>query len=246
MQLETTIILLLIILVSTYVQTIVGFGLGLIVVSAATAFNIVPIIFSAALVSFISCCHILVAMKGEWRRVDWRSAKMVVLGLIPGVFLGVQLLELLSHRSIELLRSILGIVVLLAAAVSLFSFRQYRSDPGPLRSILFGALGGLGGGMFSNSAAPIVYHMHKQKLPLLRIRNTLFVVFLVSTVTRISIISTKGHVDAELLTTVAMALPVIAATTFVAKKYPPQFGINRMRSISFGLLATMGVTLIVM
>ncbi len=242
---DTTLILLLIILVSTYVQTIIGFGLGLIVVSAATVFDIVPVIYSAALVSFTSFFHILVAMKGEWRRVDWRRAKMIIFGLIPGVFLGVQLLELLSHRSTELLKSILGIVVLLAAAVSLVSFRHYRSDPGPARSILFGALGGLGGGMFSNSAAPIVYHIHKQKLPFFLIRNTLLVVFLVSTLTRISIISTKGHVDAELLTTVAMALPVIAVTTYVAKKIPAPFSVFWMRGVSFGLLAIMGVSLIV-
>lgn len=245
MELETSVILLLILLVSTYVQTTVGFGAGLIVVSVATVFDIVPVIFSAALVSFTSFFHMLVAMQGEWRRVDWRQVKMIVAGLIPGVFVGVQLLDLLSRNSVDLLKYILGIVVLLAASVSLFNFRQYKYEPGPARSILFGAAGGLGGGMFSNSAAPIVYHLHKQNVPFSLIRNTLFVVFLVSTSTRIIIISAKGHVDAELLTTVAMALPVIAVTTYVAKKFPAPFSVIWMRRISFGLLAIMGVSLIV-
>lgn len=244
MQPETTFVLLLIILASTYIQTAVGFGFGLIVVSAATAFNIVPIIYSTALVSFTSCFHILAAMHGEWQCVDWRRTKMIIIGLIPGVFLGVQLLEFLSIKSIELLESILGVVVLLAAIVSLFKFRQHRGDSGCLQPILFGALGGLGGGMFSNSAAPVVFYLHKQKLPFDLIRNTLLAVFLVSTLTRISIISAKGHVNAELLVTIALALPVIAITTFIAKNNPPPFSVTWLRRVSFGLLAIMGVSLI--
>lgn len=244
MELETTVILLLILLVSTYVQTIVGFGAGLIVVSTATVFDIVPIVFSAAYVSFTSLFQMLVVMTGEWRKVNWRRVKLIVAGLIPGVFVGVQLLELLSRDSVELLKNILGIVVLLAAAVSLFSFRQYDRDPGPVRSVLFGAAGGLGGGMFSNSAAPIVYYLHKQKLPFSQIRNTLFVVFLVSTSTRIVFIATKGHLTPELLLTVAIALPAVAVTTVLAKKYPVPFSEQRMRQLSFGLLALLGVSLI--
>ena len=129
--------------------------------------------------------------------------------------------------------------------MSLFGFRPYKKEPGAARSILVGVIGGLGGGMFSNSAAPIVYHLHKQKMSFFLLRNTLFVVFLVSTLTRIIMITTKGDVSGELLVTVAMALPVVAITTLVAKKIPAPLSAIHMRQLTFGLLAIMGVSLMV-
>lgn len=241
---DTIAYLLLIVFVAAYVQSNVGFGIGLIVVSTATVFDVVPVIFSAALVSFTSCFHMLLAMKGEWRSVDWPRAKLLVIGLVPGVFVGVQLLDLLSQNSIDLLKAVLGVVVLLAATVSLLSFQQYKRDPGPLSTLLVGLLGGLGGGMFSNSAPPIVYHLHRQDMPFLFIRNTLFVVFLASTVTRISLITAKGDVDRELLLTVAVALPVIALSTWLAKKYSLPLGKEKLRKLTFVLLAIIGVSLL--
>lgn len=245
MQPDTVAILLLIVFVASYVQSNIGFGLGLIVVSTATVFDVVPVIFSAALVSFTSFFHMLLAMQGEWRRVNWKSARMIVIGLVPGVFIGVQLLDWLSQNSVDLLKAILGVVVLLAATVSLLSFRQYKRDPGPFRALLVGLIGGLGGGMFSNSAAPIVYHLHRQDMSFTLIKNTLFVVFLVSTVTRISLISVRGDVSAEILSAVVMALPVIAVAVWLARKRPVPLQNEQMRKLAFSLLAIMGVSLLV-
>jgi hypothetical protein len=164
--------------------------------------------------------------------------------VVPGVFAGVQLLDFMSLNSVTLLKSILGIVVLVAAVISLLKFRLYVREPGYARGILIGVMGGLGGGMFSNSAAPIVYHLHRERMPFTQIRNTLFAVFLVSTFTRIIIITAKGDVSADLLITVVIALPVIAVTALLTKKFPPTMDIATMRRFTFALLAIMGVSLI--
>ena len=80
MLLENVVALLLIIVVATYVQTTTGFGFGVLVVAASTAFNATSILFSAAIVSFASMLNIGFSLSGEWRHVDQRNLILLTVG----------------------------------------------------------------------------------------------------------------------------------------------------------------------
>jgi hypothetical protein len=60
-------------------------------------------------------------------------------------------------------------------------------------------------------------------------------------VPRILFISIQGHVTQDVMLTSLLAIPVIAITTFVAKKLPMPFGEQGMRRFSFGLLVAMAI-----
>ena len=236
--------LLLVIAIASYLQTLVGFSYGVIVVSAATLANIAPIQYSAAFVSLTSLFNIIIALKGNWENVDFRLGVLMAAGLIPGVLFGVVLLDYLSRHFVELLKLFLGLMVLVSAILSLIRFKPFKRKTALWMPITAGFLGGVGGGLFSSSSPPLVYYMYKLELPFQLVKNTLLFVFLVSTVSRIIFISVKGDLNSGLLVNVLFALPVIAVVTMLSKKIPTFLDHKRLKQLSFTVLVLMALALI--
>lgn len=243
-DIESSLILLLVIAIASYLQTLVGFSYGVVVISVATLINIAPIEYSAAFVSFTSFFNIVITLKGNWRKADFRLGAVMVAGLIPGVFCGVMLLDFLSRYFVEILKLILGLVVLVFSTLSLIKFKPFRNKKTLLMPIIAGFFGGLGGGLFSSSGPPLVYYIYRLALPFQVVKNTLLFVLFLSTTSRIIFISAKGDVDAGLLFNVLLALPVIGTVTLLSKKTPADWNQERLRQLSFMLLALMGIFMI--
>lgn len=245
MAVDLAVPLLLVVATACYLQTQIGFGFGLVVISGAMLLDLATIEFSAALVSFASLFNVLITLEGNWQKVDWSQGGWLAIGLVPGVMCGVLLLNFLSQHYVEVLEVILGTLVLITAL-----HNQRKLAPITCKTVAWmplsaGFLGGLGGGMFTTSSPPIVYYLYKINLDFECVKNTLLYIFLVSTVTRIGFITFRGDITPDLLFTVLAALPLIAIVTIVSKKVVLPFDQEVMRKLSFWVLALMGVVLVI-
>lgn len=245
MAAELVIPLLLVVAAACYLQTQIGFGFGLVVISGAMLLELATVEFSAALVSFASLFNVLITLDGNWQKVDWNQGGWLAAGLIPGVLCGVLLLGFLSEHHVEVLKIILGTVVLVIALQHQRKLVPIARETAAWMPLSAGFLGGVGGGMFTTSSPPVVYYLYKINLGFERVKNTLLYVFVVSTITRIVFITHRGDVTSELLLIVVAALPLIAVVTVASKKIVLPFDQEAMRRLSFFVLALMGVTLII-
>lgn len=108
MELPVLLAILATIAVGTYFQTVTGFGLGIIVIGLTVSLNLVSLPVIAAVVSIVTLFNCLVALMGKPLLGELKILVVLVIGIIPGVSMGVFLLDELSDSATNILRGLLG------------------------------------------------------------------------------------------------------------------------------------------
>lgn len=237
-------ILIAVIGAGSYFQTVTGFGLGMIVVGAASGFELAPLASIATLMSIVTLVNSATALPGILDHVDWRAVGAATLGVLPSVVAGVLVLECLSRSTSGILQLILGIVVLyggLSAAL--------RPAPLPQRSgnrgfFVSGVFGGLLSGMFGTSGPQLIFQFYRQPMTLMQIRCALIVVFTVTSAARVLYCASEGQIGSEIWMLSALSAPVVMLMTIAARHYPPPLSPVATRRLAFGVLMAIGGWLI--
>lgn len=131
MELPTLLAILAAIMIGTYFQTVTGFGLGIIVIGLTVSLNLVALPVIAAVVSIVTLFNCLVALVGKPLSGELKIMLALVAGIVPGVIAGVFLLDQLSDSATNILRGLLGIMIL-AAGLN-FMFKPKTLVMRPLR-----------------------------------------------------------------------------------------------------------------
>lgn len=243
-SLEGIAMLLAIIMVGTYFQTVTGFGLGIIVIGASTAFGLTSVAIMAAVVSLVTLANCAFALPGSTKCIEWKSVRLVVIGVLPGVVAGVVLLEYLSHSAASVLQCLVGVMIVYSGLNFMLrpSVRAERS--GDTSFFVSGFSSGLTGGLFGMAGPPLVYQFYRQPFDITTIRNMLLVVFACTSASRSVFVGVQGQLSAEILFLTAVSLPIVTLTTYLGRRFPPPFSAETMRRIVFGLLMVIGSYLI--
>lgn len=244
METPTLLVLILILAVASYFQTVTGFGLGMIVMGATSGMGLVPVGTVAAVVSLVTLANSMVALPGRTRDIDWRAARAATLGILPAIVGGVLLLDYLSATAASVLQLLLGIVIIQGSIG--FALRPVQLDE---RSSDFsfaasGFFSGLSGGLFGVAGPPLIFQFYRQPMDTVAVRNMLLLLFSVTSATRSLYLGVQGRLDAEIWTLVGFAVPVVALATFVGRRYPPPLPARTMRRIVFTVLILIGAYLV--
>jgi hypothetical protein len=169
---------------------------------------------------------------------------LVVVTGLPALLTGYFLLEWLADKRIDLLRLLLG-------AVIIFSSVQLARRPDPLAChsgkssvLFFGGLAGLMGGLFSTAGPPLVYHFYRQPMAIERVRETLVTIFALNASFRLGIVALSGDIPTGRVWLGAGAIPVVMVATHAARRWPPPILATKTRRIVFVLLFLSGVALV--
>jgi uncharacterized membrane protein YfcA len=230
---------------ASYFQTVTGFGLGMIVIGAASGLNLAPVASVAAVVSLVTLANSAIALPGKLHHVDWRAVRAATLGLLPSVGAGVLLLGYLSGGASGILQFLLGAVILyggLGAALRPAPLERRSDDRG---FFLSGVSGGLLSGMFGISGPPLVFQFYRQPMSLVEIRCALIVIFAATAVIRTVFSAWEGQLDRAIWVQSALAVPIVALATIAARRYPPPISGVATRRIAFGVLVGIGCYLMV-
>ena len=134
-------------LVAALIQGTIGFGYAVLAVPVLSLVDPrlapVPQILTALPLS-------VWAFLREWRAVDWRGAFWVLLGRIPGGFLGALLLTLSTQRTLDFL---IGLSVLVAVVMLSLELRVKRSPWVDFGAGVFGTVSGYISGISGPSIA---------------------------------------------------------------------------------------------
>ena len=111
MNIEILLAFLAIVAVSTYFQTITGFGLGMIVMGAASGLDLMPVAMIAAVNSMLSLANSAFALPGALHHIDWRITRAVLYGMLPAMVAGVLVLNYLDSYAL-ILKLLLGLAII--------------------------------------------------------------------------------------------------------------------------------------
>lgn len=228
----------------SYIQTVTGFGLGLIVMGTVTLIGIAPIEFSSIVVSMLALTNSMLALFKQHHSVHRPSWMLIIAGLLPGVMLGVFLLEHFSAHATNALRMLLGVFIISSGLIMMYKpHPKTKLDSRP-QFFLIGIIGGIFGGLFSTAGPPIVYQFYRQPLSIAVIRTTLLAVFIVANFFRIVFIGIKGDIDWPVMHLTLYCIPVVALLTLFGRKFRPPLSDLAMRRMAFGLLILLGTMLL--
>ncbi|GEA10005.1 sulfite exporter TauE/SafE family protein [Alteromonas sp. KUL49] len=244
-MLDVDLILLLgLVSIATLIQSLTGFGFGLLVMSTFTAFNLLPITSTALLVCVLSVFNSLeLAYRGR-HHVDGITVKRILIAAFPSILVGFWLLEWLSSAHISALKLTLGMCILVATGLLLVKKSVKTQQSAPFSFYLAGSLGGLLGGLFATSGPPVVYHLYRQPWELEQIKCTLLMVFSISATTRILLVPFGTWPELTTLYTIALGIPVVIVSTRLARKVAPKVNIMWVRKSAIVLLMLSGVSLV--
>lgn len=236
---------LAIIAVGSFVQALSGFALSLIVLGAVTVLNLAPIAFTAAVVSIVSLLNGLLVLREQYRDIHWKILVLIGIGLVPGVALGLEILHHLGEYSPDLLKNILGAVLLSAGFLLTLNPHPHTTMAKPHWNLWVGISGGILGGMFSTSGPPIVFYLYRQPLAILVVRSTLLAIFVVSTIARIGFLGLNQELGTDVLQVGLLAFPVVLITARLGARQTERMPPLLMRRFAFGLLMALGLFLLV-
>lgn len=240
----TLLTFLALVVVGSYVQTVTGFAVALIITGGATALDLVPVAFSANVVSFIALANTAVAVHRNHAHVDVKILLYASLGVFVLSGVGLAILHLLSSRSMDLLEMLLGIVILGSGALLMIHPHPLkRVSPDPVHFIA-GGFGGLLSGMLGAGGPALVIHLYRQPLPFPVVRTTLLAILGIMPLIRIGMEVFNGNIDGPVIRLSLICIPVTVLSTLLARRFPPPVSDETMRRLAFGLLCILGVSLI--
>jgi uncharacterized membrane protein YfcA len=242
-SLWTHAIFLVLVAGAVYAQALTGFALALILLGVIGATNLVPLTDAVDASMVIGFCT-------AWTFLYRRRALHVERVLFPllatsavGIAVGALLLFWLAGTAYQVLRLVLGASIV-ACALSLWrAARPLPAMSSPLVYAFTGSIAGLLAGMFSASGPPLVYLLYRQPKPLAWIRDSLMVIFGLSTTLRLVIVVSSGRFSLLSLQLAAEALPVVFAVTFHAARHPSPLSPKLLRGLVCALLIGTGLSM---
>ena len=226
-------------------QTLTGFALGLVVMGGIGLTDVMPLPDAAVLVSVFTLVNAIQVLRKGWRDVAWNEFRAIIAASLVALVVGFWLLGVLVKASLDWLKLILGFAIVLSSL-------QLAMRPAPLAKrspigsfAFFGVVAGLMGGLFSTSGPPLVYHLYRQPLRLVTIRETLVAVFAVNAATRLAVVTASGALPGAGFWWILVVVPAVIVFTFAARRWPPPLSPLAMRRVAFFLLLASGLSLAV-
>jgi len=232
------------VVVASACQNLTGFAFGLIFVGLAGALHLMPIADAANVAGLLSLVNGLVYLRSHPFEPRWDLLKPILASSLLGVLGGLALLHWLSGDSVRVLRMLLGVTIMACAVMLLLQKQQRATLSGKLANWVAGLLSGLLGGLFSTSGPPMVYHLYRQPLSPVLVRQCLMVMFLANVVLRLGIVIPAGELSLSSLITAAVAVPVVAGVTWLLVKFPPPLSTRMLQWMVCSLLLIAGVSML--
>ncbi|WP_421132789.1 TSUP family transporter [Alteromonas sp. A079] len=236
--------LLATIAVATFIQSLTGFGFGLIVVSILTVFNLLPLTATAFLISALSIINSAELAVRNTSHIQKTAARHILYAGLPFIVVGFILLEWLSTSEAGLLKTLLGVFILLATVSLLIKKQKQTHESGALSFFVSGAFAGVLGGLYSTFGPPVVYQIYRQPWHIEQVKATLLCVFSITSLIRLLIIPFGTWPALDTFYVAITAIPVVLIFTKLARKASPFINHNVIRRFSISLLATSGLLLL--
>jgi uncharacterized membrane protein YfcA len=235
--------LLLLAGLAAYMQTLTGFALGLVMMGGVGLSGLLPLPDAAVLVSVLTLVNAFQVLRKGWRDIAFGEFRVIVATSLVALFVGYWLLGLLAQASLDWLKLTLGIVIVVSSLQLAMRREVLAVKSGRPSFAFFGAIAGLMGGLFSTSGPPLVYHLYRQPLALVTIRETLVAVFAVNSLVRLGVVAGTGDLPGGNFWWALLAIPAVVLATFAARRWPPPLSTQAMRRIAFALLLLSGLSL---
>ncbi|MDH1252211.1 sulfite exporter TauE/SafE family protein [Comamonas thiooxydans] len=229
---------------AAFCQNLTGFAFGLIFVGVAGATGLMNIADAANVACLLSIINGISYMRAYRFEPDWVMLKPMLISSVLGVVGGVLLLHWLSGNTLNGLRMLLGLVIVLCAMLLLMQKKALDQPSGPVSMWVAGVSSGLLGGLFATPGPPMVYHLYRQPLDRMLVRHCLFAMFVSCSLLRAAMVAVEGQLNWAVMGWTALAFPVVTGVTWWSARHPPAWPKRLVEWLVCGLLILSGASLL--
>lgn len=227
--------------IGSYFQALTGFALGIVVIAGTVALDVGTVPVVAVALSILSLSNVSVVLFKHLDDIDLIAAGWIMVGVIPGLMLGVMALNTLSVNFTNILYALAGCMIISAGIVTFIRPRP-RTNPSSIGGFtLAGLISGVFGGLFSIAGPPLVYHYYRQPLPVQTIRATLLAIFATLSSARLIVVAVVSPQDLEGIKLGLVGIPVVILFSWLCIRFPPRISTLKIRRLTFGALILAGV-----
>jgi len=232
---------LLAVFVGSYVQSVAGFAMGMIIVAVAGGLRLLDVPTLTAVISLLTILNVCLALRGQTHFVHKQLFTWLALGQVPAIYFGLHLMTWLDGNTRWILELCLGVFITVGGLSMSLKPHPWPHVSGPMGTWLTGVSGGLVGGMFSASGPVLGWFGYSQPLKLATIRATLLACFVLTTGTRTLLVGVDGGLTDRVLGFAAAGLPVVFLGTWLGRNFAPPVSEETIKRGAYLLLLTMGV-----
>lgn len=197
---------------ATLVRSTFGFGESLVAVPLFCL--VMPVNAAVPLSVLISVLVALVVVVQDHRQIEIKSARGLILWALPGIPLGV---ALLTYGNEALLKTGLGLLLILYAAYALRSKQEFRVSYPKVWLALCGFLSGVLGGAFGINGPPLAVYGKLCGWDAPKFRATLQAYFLPASLLGLLGYLLKGLISKAVIFNFALALPAAIPAIFLGR-----------------------------
>jgi uncharacterized membrane protein YfcA len=235
---ETTLLVLAVLFLATFVRSALGFGEALVAVPLLAL--VMPVQIAAPLSVLVSITVAAIVVIQDWRNIHMRSAGWLVLSTLFGIPLGLLILKTVSE---SVIKGILGVFIMAFALYSLAGRNPHQLHDERLAP-LFGFSAGILGGAYGMNGPPLVVYGVLRRWTPAQFRATLQGYFLIA-----SMVGMAGYALTGLWTrTVSgyflLSLPLALAATFLGRALHRRLSGSRFLICVHAGLALIGALLL--
>ena len=237
---EHTAYVLAVIFLATMVRSTLGFGEALVAVPLLALR--IPVAVAAPLAVAASILVAAGNLVADWRHVEIRTARGLILSALCGLPVGIYVLRVLDDRVVKLL---LGAIII---AIAIYSLRR-RSEPtvrpdNRFWMIVAGLASGVLGGAYGMNGPPLaIYGAHRGWTPR-QFRATLQGYFIVASLAGLIGYAAAGLWSATATHYLLLSLPSIAGAILLARLINRKTDGKRFFRIVYGVMMVIGAVLI--
>lgn len=228
-----------------FFQAFTGFGAGIFIVGILSlTLDPKTVIVSSAPINLIGTLFMAFLLMRRVRP-NWRVLGTLILGSVPGIFLGGKLLLLLERDTLKL---IIGLFILSLGLYDLLvqkgSLRRFKLERGLITGAGAGFMGGFFAGLIGMGGPPPVVYLNQVLDDVEEFKSTLTLFFTSNIIFRLLAYGVQGgleFIEASLVVSAALAVPLgILSGLYTSRMIKPQ----RLKEIiSFSVLF-LGIMLI--
>ena len=240
MELYQLILIILVLLLASFVQSVTGFGLGIlamIFLPSLMLFKEANVLCS--MMSIVTSGLVVLAM---YRNINWKNLLFPLAGNLFANYFGVSFVKQTDSRILMLL---FGIVLVLLSICFFFFSGKSKIKPTWYAGLSCGILSGILTALFSSGGPPVVIYFMQSEESTDRYLATISAYFVLSNVIAVCMKAASGFVTKNVLIAFLFGLFGMYAGSLLGKKTRDKANASVIRKAVYGFMAVSGVINIV-
>ena len=227
-----------IILLSSFVRSAIGFGMGLIAMPLLGL--IMNISVATPMLALSGMAMSLVIVGQDWKEVDWKSLRFLLAGAILGTPVGVLLLKQLPPEPVKML---LGIIVVLFSLHGLLGRKPLPFRPSRPLEFTLGLISGTFASGFNIGGPPLVAYGAIRGWTPSVFRASLQAYFMIAGLVALISHGAAGLWTKTVFWIAAITLPAMIVGTWLGRRVNQRIDPARFQKLIYGALLILGVLL---